>query len=114
VEFFTGGGPSEVEDVQGSGEDGAEGIVRRRLLIGIGLTAAAGAFALVPTEKLQAPASKPLFFYLIPLLRVAQLLEEAERIIPNDDYEALRQLLSFIEGSPNNVQANLRAASTCE
>lgn len=38
--------------------------------MGLGLTAALGAFALVPTEKLQPPPSKPLFFYLVPLLRI--------------------------------------------
>ena len=38
--------------------------------MGLGLTAALAAFALVPTEKLAAPPSKPLFFYLVPLLRV--------------------------------------------
>lgn len=45
-------------------------LLQRRLIGGIGLSLALGAFALVPTEKLQAPPSKPLFFYLVPLLRV--------------------------------------------
>jgi hypothetical protein len=44
--------------------------VQRRLIIGVGLSAALGAFALVPTEQLQPAPSKPLFFYLVPLLRV--------------------------------------------
>ena len=44
--------------------------MQRRLIIGVGLSAALGAFALVPTEQLQPAPSKPLFFYLVPLLRV--------------------------------------------
>jgi len=113
VEFFTGGGPSETKSVEASA-DGTEGEVRRRLLIGLGLTAAVGAFGLIPTEKLQPAPSKPLFFYLVPLLRVSNLLAEAQTIIPEGDYEDLRVLLARIEGSPNNVQENLRAAAARE
>lgn len=145
MDFFTGGGPSEAEGAAAAGD--AEGaVVRRRVLIGLGLTAALGAFALVPTEKLQAPPSKPLFFYLVPLIRVQArpgggrivcpcsgspsaahrapaaaamcvtqgLLEECEGIIPGGDYEQLRAALARIQGAPNNVQDNLRAAAVCE
>jgi hypothetical protein len=48
---------------------------------------------------------------LIPLLRVQELLAEAEKIIPDGDYEQLRRVLERIEGPPNNVQDNLRKAS---
>ena len=75
---------------------------------------ALGGFALVPTERLQPAPSKPLFFYLVPLVRVQKLLKEAEQIIPDGDYEALRNVLSRIEGPPNNVQENLRSAAACE
>jgi len=85
--------------------------VQRRLILGIGLAVVAGGFALIPTDKLQPPPSKPLFFYLVPLLRVRALLQEAQSIIPVGDYEQLRVLLSRIEGSPNNVQENLRNAA---
>ena len=148
MDFFTGGGPSEAEGAPGaSEEEGA--VVRRRLLLGVGLAVAAGAFALVPTEKLQAPPAKPLFFYLVPLVRVEAseasagrggirasspsrtqcsahasrflpqtrvqaLLDEAERIIPDGNYEALRALLARIQGAPNNIQDNLRSAAACE
>lgn len=43
---------------------------RRRLLIGAALTAGAAAFALLPTEALRARPPKPLYFYIVPLLRV--------------------------------------------
>lgn len=40
------------------------------MLIGGALTAAALAFALVPTEALAPKPSKPLYFYVVPLLRI--------------------------------------------
>lgn len=45
---------------------------QRRLILGIAASVGLGAFALVPTQQLQlAKPSKPLFFYLVPLLRRA-------------------------------------------
>ena len=45
--------------------------MQRRVLIGLAVTAAAAAFALVPTDSLRlVKPQKPLFFYLVPLLRV--------------------------------------------
>ncbi len=108
VDFFTGGGPGETVEEMSDEENET---VKRRLLIGLGMTVALGAFALVPTEKLQPPPSKPLFFYLVPLLRTQEILEEIIRIVPNGEYEQLRSLLSRIEGPPNNVQENLKAAA---
>ena len=45
-------------------------VVQKRLLLGLGLTAAAGALALIPTAELRGKPSKPLFFYLTPLVRI--------------------------------------------
>lgn len=43
---------------------------QRRLILGLVAAAGLGAFALVPTQELQlSKPSKPLFFYLVPLLR---------------------------------------------
>lgn len=115
VEFFTGGAPSEVLSNGIEATSGGEaGEVRRRLLIGLALTLGAGIFALVPTERLQPPPSKPLFLYLVPLLRVKELLREAQQIIADGNYDQLRAVLSRIEGPPNNVQENLRSAAACE
>ena len=45
--------------------------LQRRLLIGVAATLALGAFALVPTDSLRpGKPGKPLYLYLIPLLRV--------------------------------------------
>ena len=46
-------------------------VLQRRLLLGVVATVALGAFALVPTDALRpGRPSKPLFLYLIPLIRV--------------------------------------------
>lgn len=112
IEFFTGGGPGEVDGEVNAAENNEEkAIVKRRLLIGTVLSAGLGAFALIPTEKLQPPPSKPLFFYLVPLLRSQEILREIVRVIPDGNYEQLGSLLSRIEGPPNNVQENLKAAA---
>jgi hypothetical protein len=112
TDFFTGGGPSEAEGAGGGASAAEAAEVRRRLLLGAGLALAAGAFALVPTDRLAPPPSKPLFLYLLPLLRVEALLIEVEALAPAGDYEALRAALARIEGAPNDLQANLRAAAS--
>jgi hypothetical protein len=118
IEFFTGGGPGESVGLQ---EDDREqrrqqdAVVQRRTLIGVGLSALVGAFALVPTEKLQPAPSKPLFFYLVPLLRVRALLVEASGLLEQGNASEapaeLTAILSRIQGAPNNVQQNLRDAA---
>ena len=46
-------------------------VLQRRLLLGVVATVALGAFALVPTDSLRlGKPTKPLFLYLIPLIRV--------------------------------------------
>lgn len=118
IEFFTGGGPSEGgtldenASVQGVGasKSSEDAVVQRRLAIGLGLSVVLGAFALVPTEKLQPAPSKPLFFYLVPLIRTQEILKEVIDTLPDGDYQKLRALLSRIEGAPNNVQENLKSA----
>jgi hypothetical protein len=113
VEFFTGAGPSEAAEGAARTEPDEGAIVQRRLIIGLVASLGLGAFALVPTEKLAPAPSKPLFFYLTPLIRVQGLLEEVEKVVPEGDYQRLRSLLALIEGSPNNVQDNLRSAASC-
>lgn len=103
VEFFTE--PSE--------EEGAEGeVVKRRLVFGLLAAAGLGAFALVPTEDLSLrKPSKPLFFYLAPLLRAQSLLTEAEAAVNAGNQEELLAIVRAIVGPPNNVQDNLRSAA---
>lgn len=44
--------------------------LQRRLAIGILASVGLGAFALVPTEQLVLKPSKPMYFYVVPLLRI--------------------------------------------
>ncbi|GIL72878.1 hypothetical protein Vretimale_4549 [Volvox reticuliferus] len=48
-----------------------------------------------------------MYFYLVPLLRIQELLGECRTIIEVADWDQLRQALSRIEGPPNNVRQNL-------
>ena len=53
----------------------AQATVNKRVLIGAAATVLLGAFALVPSESLDGGASKPVSFYLVPVLRsVVRLL----------------------------------------
>lgn len=110
VDFFTGAGPGERG---GDGELSADdkSTVQKRLIIGIVLSALAGGFALIPTTSLAPPPSKPLFFYLTPLLQAQQYLIQLETIIPEGDYGQLTAIISRIEGNPCNIQSNLRDAA---
>lgn len=113
VSFFTGGGPGEAGGSEGASAEETE-VVKRRLLLGLLASVGLGAFALVPTQDLALnKPSKPLFFYIVPLLRAQQLLIQVEQLVPEGDLLSLKSLLSRILGEPNNLQRNLRdAAST--
>lgn len=55
-------------------------MLQRRLLIGAVLTVAVVGLSLLPTDALRfSRPSKPLFFYLTPLVRVQFLLEDLEK-----------------------------------
>lgn len=49
--------------------EGERGVVGRRLAIGLALTVVTAAFAIIPTESLDGAASRPLYVYLVPVLR---------------------------------------------
>ncbi|KAK9810206.1 hypothetical protein WJX72_006642 [[Myrmecia] bisecta] len=111
MNFLTGGGPSEAADVPAASPE-EESTVRRRLLLGIAATVALGAFALVPTDALRLDKpNKPLFMYLVPLVRIQALLKESSDIVENGRYEELSAVLRRIQGPPNNAEANLRDAA---
>ena len=55
-------------------------VLQRRLLIGAVLTVAVAGLSILPTDALRfSRPSKPLFFYLTPLVRVQSLLEDLEK-----------------------------------
>eukprot|EP00199_Chlamydomonas_sp_CCMP681_P002529 CAMPEP_0119102650 /NCGR_PEP_ID=MMETSP1180-20130426/1324_1 /TAXON_ID=3052 ORGANISM="Chlamydomonas cf sp, Strain CCMP681" /NCGR_SAMPLE_ID=MMETSP1180 /ASSEMBLY_ACC=CAM_ASM_000741 /LENGTH=323 /DNA_ID=CAMNT_0007086971 /DNA_START=13 /DNA_END=984 /DNA_ORIENTATION=+ len=105
VNFFVGDGVGETNVPVKDPE--YESVVQRRLLIGGLLTLGAAAFALVPTEALRPKPSKPLYFYVVPLLRVKDLLTECPSIIENADWVQLRQVLTRVQGTPNDLLSNL-------
>ncbi|KXZ56657.1 hypothetical protein GPECTOR_1g592 [Gonium pectorale] len=108
VEFFSGPAGVREEDAS-TQEPEYKATVQRRLLIGGALALGLGAFALIPTEALRPKPSKPMFFYLVPLLRIQELLGECRAIIEDANWGQLRQAVSRIEGPPNNVRQNLDA-----
>jgi hypothetical protein len=73
-------------------------------LLGALAVAGLSAFSLVPSEKLRLKPSKPLFFYLVPLLRTQQLLAASRAVIEAGDWPQLRSILSRISGEPNSVR----------
>ncbi|KAL0055531.1 hypothetical protein WJX82_001534 [Trebouxia sp. C0006] len=110
MDFFARG-PSETADAVTDAASSA--VVQRRLLIGIGLTGAAVALALVPTAELRGKPSKPLFFYLTPLVRIQQLLIQAQDLASNGNWTELESLRSRIQGQPNSARENLIYAFSC-
>lgn len=111
LDFFARG-PSETPDASGK-QSTSGAVVLRRLLIGLGLTAAAVALALIPTADLRGKPSKPLFFYLTPLVRVQQLLLQAGDLALNGNWDELQSLLARIQGQPNSARENLINAFSC-
>jgi len=57
--------------------------------------------------------SKPLFFYLVPLLRIKNILSEIEPTVSKGDPVALRATVNTIVGSPWNAKENLKQAALC-
>jgi hypothetical protein len=55
--------------------------MQRRLLIGVMASVAVGAFALVPSQQLVLKPSKPMYFYLVPLLRAQVRLSIAPTLL---------------------------------
>ena len=68
ITVFSAGGPAEGSQGSASNAE-ADAIVRRRLLISAGAGAGLLALSLIPSELLDGSASKPLYEYLVPLLR---------------------------------------------
>ncbi|GAX84747.1 hypothetical protein CEUSTIGMA_g12169.t1 [Chlamydomonas eustigma] len=107
VEFFTGSAPPEESSQEGEGDPEMQQTVQKRLALGIIASLALGAFALVPTDALRLKPPKPMYFYIVPLLRIKDLLEECGPIIQDADWSTLRILLPRVTGPPNNARSNL-------
>jgi hypothetical protein len=82
---------------------------QRRLALGAAGTALFLAIGLRPDTA--GPPPKPLFFYLVPLLRVQALLARAEAVVADANWAGLASLRGQILGSPNDARDALRNAS---
>mmetsp|Transcript_12340 Transcript_12340/g.40550 ORF Transcript_12340/g.40550 Transcript_12340/m.40550 type:complete len:331 (-) Transcript_12340:1109-2101(-) len=105
-------GPGETYSEGGGSVSGVapedEGVVGRRLAIGLGLSAAFVVLALQPSTS--GPPPKPLFFYLVPLLRSQALLEQAETVVADANWAQLAPLLRGVEEA-NEAKKNLMSAA---
>lgn len=108
--FFTGQGATESGAAM-SEED--QSTVNRRLIGGLVFTAAAGAFGLVPDRQVRPKPSKPLFFYLVPILRIQALIGDLETAAEAGEWGELRNILQRISKEPNNAKENLKSAAAC-
>lgn len=87
-------------------------VVRKRLLISIFITAAAVGLALIPSDQFRMfKPSKPLYVYLLPLVRAQALLPYLEDIVGNGNWEELPAALRSIQSSPTNIEQNLKDAT---
>eukprot|EP01024_Parvocaulis_polyphysoides_P052065 TRINITY_DN5128_c0_g1_i3.p2 TRINITY_DN5128_c0_g1~~TRINITY_DN5128_c0_g1_i3.p2 ORF type:complete len:357 (-),score=39.57 TRINITY_DN5128_c0_g1_i3:230-1216(-) len=114
VEFFTGRGPGESLDTVEQMTEEQKAEVNKRILIGGILSAAFVALALIPSDNFQIlKPSKPLFFYLVPIIRVQELLKGAETLILDGKFIELQALTERILKEPNNIKQNLYSAIGC-
>jgi len=104
VDLLVGSGPGE----RGSElSEEAQGVVQRRLLIGVAASVGLAAFALVPTENFRPRPSKPLFFYLTAVLRVQAQLKDLEALVADAEFDRVKSVLSRMLGSPGDIKSNL-------
>ncbi|GAQ87362.1 hypothetical protein KFL_003480060 [Klebsormidium nitens] len=108
-----GAGEGEMEAIVGPATDeGAENVVRRNLIIGVALAVVAGVLAFVRFPGGRPQPSKPLFFYLVPLVRIQGLLPQLQLAIEEGRLADLREQLKTIVGEPNNLKDNLLNAAS--
>jgi len=105
MEFLVREQPSEA----GGGANGMtaeeKGLVNRRAIVGAVATAA---FAIASQISIEAPQpGKPLFFYLVPIVRSRELLVRASALAEDGEWEELRMTTARVVGQPNDIKANL-------
>jgi hypothetical protein len=111
MEFLVRDQPSEagVNAANAGLTEEEQGTVNRRLIIGLALTAAFAAFSQVSIEAPE--PTKPLFFYLVPLVRSRALLVRATTLAEEGEWEDLSSTVSRVVGAPNDVKTNLFKAA---
>ncbi|KAI5073798.1 hypothetical protein GOP47_0011811 [Adiantum capillus-veneris] len=90
--FLSKGAPTEGSSLGGSAlEDNSDEIVKRRLFIGLGITVVAVGLSFLKLPQGFVKPSKPLFFYLGPIVRLREKLKLIED--SSSDVESVRQRL---------------------
>eukprot|EP00250_Pteridium_aquilinum_P034957 c8376_g1_i1 orf=130-1161(+) len=88
--FLSKGAPTEGSSLGGPAmEDGSNEIVKRRLLIGLGITVVAVGLSFLKLPQGFVKPSKPLFFYLGPIVRLREQLKLIEN--SSSDVNSVRQ-----------------------
>ncbi|GBG70610.1 hypothetical protein CBR_g6737 [Chara braunii] len=109
--FLTRGGPSEGDGLAGPAiEEGAEGIVQRRLLIGVSLTVTAVALAFVKNPFGRTKPAKPLFLYLAPVVSLFESLKALQDY--GEDASKFQVQLKRVLGSTSSLRENLLSAAS--
>ena len=107
MEFLVRTQPSEAGELPEMDEE-AKNEVNRRLAIGLFGTAVFAALSQISDE---APTpSKPLFFYLVPLVKIRELLRQAESLAEDGYCEELSTVCNQISRG-NDPKGNLFAAA---
>ncbi|KAG6556891.1 hypothetical protein Mapa_001471 [Marchantia paleacea] len=108
--FMSKGAPTEGMGLQGEAmEEGAEKLVTRRLIGGIGLTVVALGLATVKLPAILSRPSKPLFFYLAYILRLKETLETLEAT--GSDAKVVESQLARAYGSSDELKDNFLSAA---
>lgn len=109
MEFLVRDQPSEAGASAAGMTEEEEATVRRRAIVGAALTAA---FVGLSQISIEAPEpSKPLFFYLVPLVRSRELLRRATVLAEEGSWEELNSTVNRVTGPPNDVKENLFKAA---
>ena len=107
MEFLVREQPSESGELQGMTEE-EQNTVNRRLAIGLFGTAVFAGLSQISDES-SAP-SKPLFFYLVPLVKIRELLRQATDLAENGYWDDLTVVVNQITRQ-NDARGNLFAAA---
>merc|ERR1719379_1533091 len=83
--------------------------VNRRLILGLGGIAATIGVSQISENPFK--DSKPLFLYLVPLVRIQALLVKCQDLAENGLWDELSVAQRQIVGKPNDAKANLFAAA---
>ena len=109
MEFLVRDQPSEAGASEVGMTEEEEATVRRRAIVGLAMTAA---FAGLSQISIEAPEPrKPLFFYLVPVVRSRELLRRATVLAEDGSWEELNSTVNRVTGPPNDVKENLFKAA---